>query len=76
MRTTIELRDDQRAALKALAARRGRRGYSALVQEALDIYLPEHEVGRLGVIPELRGIFTEDEAAEVDRRIREAWVTH
>lgn len=41
MRTTIELTDEQRAALLALAARRGLRGYSSLVQEALAAYLAD-----------------------------------
>lgn len=39
MRTTIELTDEQRSALLALAGRRGLRGYSSLVQEALAQYL-------------------------------------
>ncbi|MBI5244905.1 MAG: hypothetical protein HY922_14660 [Elusimicrobia bacterium] len=39
MRTTIELTDEQRGALLELAGRRGLRGYSSLVQEALDRYL-------------------------------------
>ncbi len=42
MRTTVELRDDQHAALAALASRRGLRGYSSIVQDALDLYLREH----------------------------------
>jgi hypothetical protein len=41
MRTTIELTDDQRAKLLALAAKRRLRGYSALIQEALERYLKE-----------------------------------
>lgn len=39
MRTTIELSDEQRSALLALAGKRGLRGYSSLVQEALARYL-------------------------------------
>ena len=39
MRTTIELTNEQRAALLELAGRRGLRGYSSLVQEALALYL-------------------------------------
>lgn len=39
MRTTIELDDELRAALLSLAAKRGMRGYSSLVQEALAQYL-------------------------------------
>ena len=39
MRTTIELSDEQRSALLALAGKRRLRGYSSLVQEALAQYL-------------------------------------
>lgn len=39
MRTTIELSDAQRSDLLALAGRRGLRGYSLLIQEALAQYL-------------------------------------
>ncbi len=38
MRTTIEIPDRLRAALHATAARRGQRGFSKLVEEALDLY--------------------------------------
>lgn len=41
MRTTIEIRDEQRARLLELAARRGEKGFSRLVQEAVDRYLDE-----------------------------------
>ena len=39
MRTTIELTDELRAALLSLAGKRGLRGYSSLVQEALAQYM-------------------------------------
>ena len=39
MRTTIELSNEQRAALYSMAAGRGMRGYSLLIQEALEKYL-------------------------------------
>jgi hypothetical protein len=39
MRTTVELRDDQRAALLEEAARRGEKGFSRLVEQALDEWL-------------------------------------
>jgi hypothetical protein len=39
LRTTIEMRDDHRARLLALAARRGRKGFSDLVAEAIEAYL-------------------------------------
>lgn len=43
MRTTIELPEEQRARLRAIAARRGEKGYSVLIQEAVDRYLEEAE---------------------------------
>ncbi len=45
MRTTIDLRDDQRAALERIALDRGLRGISELVGEAVDRFLAdlEHE---------------------------------
>jgi len=39
MRTTVEITDAQRAKLLKLAASRGEKGFSALVQEAIDFYL-------------------------------------
>jgi hypothetical protein len=39
MRTTIELSDEHRARLLALAAERGEKGFSNLVAEAVEVYL-------------------------------------
>ncbi len=39
MRTTIEMKTEHRARLLELAARRGSKGFSDLVAEALDLYL-------------------------------------
>jgi metal-responsive CopG/Arc/MetJ family transcriptional regulator len=39
MRTTIEITPEHRAKLLELAARRGAKGFSQLVAEALDAYL-------------------------------------
>ena len=39
MRTTIEIKPEHRAKLLALAARRGTKGFSELVSEALEAYL-------------------------------------
>lgn len=75
MRTTVELRDDQHSALAALASRRGLRGYSVLVQEALDLYLSEHAPERLKEVLALRGILSDEEGNQVERRIAEAWAT-
>lgn len=39
MRTTIEMKREHRAQLLELAARRGHKGFSHLIEEALDAYL-------------------------------------
>jgi predicted DNA-binding protein len=41
MRTTIEISDEHRARLLELAARRGEKGFSLLVREALEKYLED-----------------------------------
>jgi HPt (histidine-containing phosphotransfer) domain-containing protein len=43
MRIAIEIPDEHRAKLLELAARRGLKGVSGLVQEALDLYLKSIE---------------------------------
>jgi len=78
MRTTIELRDDQRARLLELAAREGRRGFSHLIQEAVDRFLEEEE-GRgeeVAAALEVVGSFTAKDAQtlrERTRELRERW---
>jgi len=42
MRTTIEISDRHRSILQSLAAQKGLRGYSGIIQEALDYYV-EHQ---------------------------------
>jgi len=39
VRTTIELKDEHRARLLEIAARRGAKGFSALIEEAVELYL-------------------------------------
>lgn len=39
MRRTVELKDEHRAKLLELAARRGEKGFSDLLAEAIDVYL-------------------------------------
>ena len=46
MRTTIEIKPEHRAKLLELAARRGTKGFSELVGEALDAYLRAEAVAR------------------------------
>jgi len=78
MRTTIEMSDAVRARLLELAARRGERGFSALVEEAVERYLVDEERRRSqaerakSVIASL----SEGEAEELEasvRSLRERW---
>jgi hypothetical protein len=69
MRTTIEMRDEHRAALLEIAARRGVKGLSPLVAEAIDEYLRSASVreSRRKLSVQLRGALSGAEA----RRLRE-----
>ena len=78
MRTTIEIRDEQRARLLELAARRGEKGFSILVQEALDRFLEdiaaEDEKTERAVA--VLGTLDEDAAGHMDKTVqdlRESW---
>lgn len=78
MRTTVEIRDEQRARLLELAARRGEKGFSGLVQEALDAYLAAVE-RREDRIQDALGVLGSLDDAEAEafrdsaRRIRATW---
>lgn len=78
MRTTVELSDEVRAKLLELAARRGERGFSALVEEAVARFLEEEEKRRraAGEARSVLGTMSEDEARELEesvRALRERW---
>ena len=73
MRTTVEIRDDQRLALVALASKKGIRGFSVLVQDAIDLYLAEQRPEAIRDALALRGTLTDQEAEEMRRRIDQAW---
>ena len=64
MRTTVEMSDDVRARLLQIAARNGIKGFSHLVQEALEAYLDgfdsENEKVRRAIL--LKGAFRERDA--------------
>jgi len=73
VRTTIDLPNEKRARLLAIAARRGLRGYSEVVNEAVDRYLEEEERRRanVGKVLALEGVLSAEEAEEVEARVRE-----
>ena len=73
MRTTIELSNEHRSSLHSIAARRGLRGYSKLIQEAVDLYIQrmtakedtsEHLLA-------MRGTWNSQEAREFRRKLKE-----
>ena len=78
MRTTIELTDDQRSELVRLAAKRRLKGFSMIVQEAIDDYL-RRQGGRdqaIATALTLKGCLEGEAADELEDRInliRETW---
>lgn len=78
MRTTIEMTDAHRAALLELAARRGLKGFSTLVEDAIALYLLEEAArdDRRRAAARLRGALAKDEAQALRTRtaaLRESW---
>jgi hypothetical protein len=78
VRTTIEIRDDHRAKLLEIAARRGEKGFSAIVAEALELFLraQEERDGLRRLALEMRGSLDHDESESLRRdteRIRTSW---
>ena len=78
MRTTIELSDEQRAQLLEAAARRGEKGFSSIVQEALTLYFESQEQREAAVLKALAtfGTIAESDADRLEkdvRRLRRSW---
>ena len=78
MRTTVEIRDEYRAELLRLAAARGEKGFSNLVNEALELWLREkqrdHEAHRKA--SRLRGSLSDKDATALRESvadIRRRW---
>lgn len=78
MRTTVETPDEHRARLLQLAAERGEKGFSPLVQEAVKRYIEEIDA-RTDVLNEALsaiGSMNEQEADHLEesvQRLRKAW---
>ncbi|MGH3532625.1 MAG: hypothetical protein ACRDUT_11085 [Mycobacterium sp.] len=75
MRTTVEITDEQHRALSAIAQRRGVRGFSALVQEALDGYLANLDADEIDILLGLEGVLTESDVQELRSRIDDVRTT-
>jgi predicted CopG family antitoxin len=78
MRTTIEITDEQRAKLLEAAGRRGEKGFSSIVKEALDQYFAGEAARRelIDRATEVIGSLTDEEADRLGsdtRRLRQTW---
>jgi metal-responsive CopG/Arc/MetJ family transcriptional regulator len=73
MRVTIELPDELRAAVMALSARRGYRGYGRVIVEAIEHYLEAVDARESGLarLLKMRGSWTAAEARGTRSRIAE-----
>lgn len=73
MRTTIELSNFHRNILHQLSLKRGWRGYSRLIQEAIDFYLTHKETSSEEKIEilKLKGSFSEEDTGQVRSKIKE-----
>ncbi|MFQ5739665.1 MAG: hypothetical protein ACE5JX_11700 [Acidobacteriota bacterium] len=71
-RTTVEIPDEQRARLLELAAERGEKGFSRLVQEALELYLRENQsrLERVAAARATLGSLSEKEAESLRQSVR------
>jgi hypothetical protein len=78
MRTTVEMKPEHRSALLALARRRGEKGFSTVLAEALEEYLSgERERRRRREdLLSLAGILPPEDAERlrrVTKALRESW---
>ena len=73
MRTTVEITDRQRARLLEIAGARGEKGFSGLVQEAIDLYLKvqSQKEKQAQLALKLKGTLRKDEAEDLARRVAE-----
>jgi predicted CopG family antitoxin len=77
MRTTVELSDPVYRRLRAAAAERGMRGFSELVEEAVDAYLAREDDRRdlVRAIEDAEGSWSEADVREWERARDEAWAS-
>ena len=75
MRTTIELSDSVYRRLRASALNRGLRGFSPIVEEALNEYFgSEHQRRELAeAIRAAEGTWSEEDVADFERAREQAW---
>jgi hypothetical protein len=78
MRTTVEMKPQHRSALLALAARRGEKGFSSVLAEAIEEYLNEERtrLQRRKQLLSLAGSLSAEEAQNLrsmSASLREDW---
>lgn len=78
MRTTLEIDDEQRAQLLRLAARKGQKGFSGLVQEAIAEYLKRVQTRQDSIQAAVRVLGSLSDAsgkklADSVKKLRSAW---
>ena len=78
MRTTIEIRPEHRSALLALASRRGQKGFSGVLGEAIESFLNSEveQEKRRKTLLSLKGSLSKKEGEELRRvstELRESW---
>lgn len=76
VRTTVELSDHTYTRLRAKAAERGMRGFSAIVEEALERHL-ESDGGNdlVAALVDAEGAWSESDVKQWERACGEAWAT-
>jgi predicted transcriptional regulator len=77
VRTTVELSDPVYRRVRALAAARGTRGFSPIVEEALREYLERgaDETPGQDAFAAARGAWGSADAKRFETELREAWAT-
>jgi hypothetical protein len=78
MRTTIEMKPEHRIRILELAATRGEKGFSAVVADALELYLDAHKTraNALKAALTLKGSMTPKDSSDLlaqTRKIRATW---
>jgi hypothetical protein len=73
MRTTVEITDEQRAKLLQEAARRGEKGFSSIIQEALDHYFETaaERRARVELARQAIGRLSAEDADRLEKEIRD-----
>jgi hypothetical protein len=78
MRTTIEISDKHRSFLLSIAAQKGLRGYSRIIEDAIEFYI-EHQLQsseKKKDILKMKGSWKKEEAKKIRSRLtelRENW---